>query len=363
MFETNKDDKRHEIEQLDKFGSKLGYNAGFFLGAVTVGLIAGLILGAIAIVRHSENKSTKNQTEEISKGVQNNKISLKDLEKLSVGEKISSQECTRIEMFVDGLERKVGSLENGLQVGNRYVFTKTIDTNGTIDYAVKDTKSKQATTSFNLNRDGKITVRSRDKFNELGNLDKFVIENADKVGVNLTDDISLYTDEANQAEILEKEIQSTKISIESVERSDSDKISNQLSRLKAEAKTLADRIQSAEVANDKESARHPENTLLAIKVSCLVDRLIGLDKQIDGLQSDLRGKSQKVSEARVSPIPKGFQQSDSKISLDNQSFSEEEYPNLPVDLNDLQVENSANGQPITILEAESLDYELAGLEQ
>ena len=359
MLETNKDDKRHEIAQLDKFGSKLGYNAGFFLGAVTVGLLAGLVLGGIAIVKYSKSKFIKNQTEKVNERIKHNKISLKDLDKLAVGEKISSQECTHIAMFVDGLEQKVGSLKDGQQVGNRYVFTKTIDPNGVINYTVQDAKFKQVAASFNLSRNGEITVQSRDKFKEIGDLNEFVIENADKVGVNLNDDLSLYTDEANRVEIIEREIQVAKTSIESGNQIDLDEASNQLSLLKAEAKAIADRIESAEAANDQESDRHPENTLLGIKVSRLVDKLVGLDQQIDGLASNLRGELHHPHEVRVSPVLKDPQQADSKTYSGNQSFSEDEYPNLPADLNDLQ---TANGQPITISELESLESEL-GLEQ
>jgi hypothetical protein len=220
MFETNKDDKRHEIQQLDKIGSTWGYNAGFFLGATTVGLLAGLILGAIAIFKHSKNKLLENQTAEVSKRAQNNKISLKDLEKLSVGEQIPYRECTRIAIFIDGLEQKIGSLKDGQQVGDRYVFTKTIDPNGVINYTVNDVKSKQIAASFDLDRNGKIAVQSRDKFETIVKLDEFVIEHADKVAVNINEDISLYAGEAEGAAILEREFKSVKTSIDTLNQVD-----------------------------------------------------------------------------------------------------------------------------------------------
>jgi hypothetical protein len=422
MFETNKDDKRHEIQQLDKIGSTWGYNAGFFLGATTVGLLAGLVLGAIAIFKHSKNKLLENQTAEVSKRAQNNKISLKDLEKLSVGEQIPDRECTRIAIFIDGLEQKIGSLKDGQQVGDRYVFTKTIDPNGVINYTVNDVKSKQIAASFDLDRNGKIVVQSRDKFEAIGKLDEFAIENADKVSVNINEDISLYAGEAEGAAILERELKSVETSIETLNRvnltrlaTDSesaqsqhiesqDKFNDRLSGLKARAKTIADQIHTAEVANDKEGQRHPENTLLGIKVSCLLDKLVGLDKQIDSLQTDLQGKPQTIDEikayrqeARVEstaptaeidalkqevkelreqvkvltapqpvsdkqqsrsvPPPSSDRQSKSRsypppprpeelpqreAPIQHGSFSEAEYPHLPADLNELQTSQLAD---------------------
>jgi hypothetical protein len=461
MLETNKDDKRHEIQQLDKIGSTWGYNAGFFLGATTVGLLAGLVLGAIAILKYSKNGSIKNQTAAVNKRIQHNKISLKDLEKLSVGDRIPDRECTRIAIFIDGLEQKLGSLKDGQQVGDRYVFTKTIDPNGVINYTVTDVKSKQIAASFDLDRNGKLVVQSRDKFEAIVKLDEFASENADKISVNINEDISLYSGEVIQAGIVEQEVQLVKTSSESFDKIDLvrlatasesaqsqyieslNELNHQLSELKARAKTIADQIHSAEVANDKESHRHPENTLLGIKVSCLVDKLVGLDKQIDELQSNLQGKPQTIDEvkayqqdARVDstapsseidalkqeisqlrgqlkvltsppplsdrpqskfappplskdtkqsrvappppPLPQDLKQSELATRLEHGNFSEEgEYPNLPADLSELQVaeypdldellqvaDSPANGQPITIVAAESPDYgESEGLEQ
>lgn len=378
MLETNKDDKRHEIQRLDKIGSTLGYNVGFFVSAISVGLVAGLILGAINIIKYCKNKSIQNQTKEVSQRAQNKKISLKELDKLSVGQKIPNEECTRIGLFIDGLERKLDSPLNEQQVGDKYTFTKNIDLNGVINYTVKNVKSKQIAASFNLNRHGEITAQSRDKLRELASLDEFVIDHADKVDVNLEQNMSWYEDEADRVENIEREIKSVKNSIELAKPSDSsellqsqyirdlDEANHQLFALKAEAKTIADRIQSAEIANHQESHRHPENTLFGIKVSLLVDKLVGLNQQIDGLQSDLQ----------VPSLPQNLDRPAPKISLSDRSFSEEEYPNLPADLNDLQASqyqdldellqsnaSPANGQPITILEPENSDDEAEGLAQ
>lgn len=433
MLDTNKQDKDKEVQELGKWGEKVGYKLGFLAGAATFGLVFGVVLGALFILNYSKNEGLKNLTTSVSKRAQKNQISLKDLEKLSTGKRVSNQKCIRAAMFIDGLENKVGSLTDGKIVGKDFSFTKTIDPSGLINYKVENSKTNQVVLDFNLSQDGEIAIQSRNETEETSKLNEFIVSNADKVSVDIDEDMSLYSDETSQAAIVEQEVKSVKTSIEALNRIDlarlatssesaqlhyietTDELNQQLFELEARAKVIRSQIQDSETANDKEGQRHPENTFLGIKVSNLIDKLVGLDKQIDSLQTDLQEKPQTVEEVRAyrqaakvdstapttetdalrqeirelqervrmltpeqsrfapPPLPNGFNQ-----SPQHGSFGEEsEYPDLPADLNELQVsqfpeldellhvsESPANGQPITIVETEVPDYvELQGIEQ
>jgi hypothetical protein len=318
MFDTaNKHDKDREVEHLGKWASTVGYSMGFLAGASTVGLLAGLILGVYFILEHSKNEALKNQTQAVSKRVQNNQISLADLDKIAEGERISNRECVHTAIFIDGIEQKLGCLKNGQKVGDNYIFIKTIDPNGVINYRVEDSQTNQITASFDLDANGQIALQSRHNTEAIAKLNEFVILNADKAAVNVNADISLYSDEAIQAGVVAQEIQSIKTSMGFLNRVDltqlatgdasaqsqylesRDQLKQQLAELAARAQVIRDQIYTAEVANDKQSQRHPANTLLGIKVSCLVDKLVGLDHQIERLQTDLQGKPQTLTELQT----------------------------------------------------------------
>jgi hypothetical protein len=424
MFDTaNKHDKDREVEHLGKWASTVGYSMGFLAGASTVGLLAGLILGVYFILEHSKNEALKNQTQAVSKRVQNNQISLTDLDKIAGGERISNRECVHTAIFIDGLEQKLGCLKNGQKVGENYIFIKTIDPNGIINYRVEDSQTNQITASFDLDTNGQIALQSRHNTEAIAKLNEFVILNADKAAVNVNADISLYSDEAIQAGVVAQAIQSVETSMGFLNRVDltrlatgsesaqsqylesQDQLKQQLAELAARAQVIRDQIHTAEVANDKESQRHPANTLLGIKVSCLVNKLVGLDQQIERLQTELQGKPQTLTELQayrtvkvestapdneidalnhqisklqaqvkvLTPVsPASRQQSAQSVSLKDRqqprsedplkhgSFSEaQEYPDLPADLQDLASESYGNGQPIILVAPESPDEEVA----
>ena len=416
MLETNKHDKDREIQQISEWASRAGYGLGFLAGSAAFGLVFGVILGSFSILNHSRNEWLKNQTELVSKRSHQNQISLEDLENLSIGKPISNQEYIRTAIFIDELERQFGSLQAGQKVGDNYTFTKTIDPNGVINYNVEDSQTNRVALSFDLDRDGKIAVQSRHNVEAMKKLNEFVILTADKVSINVNENISLYSEETNQAKMLEQKLKSLKTSIETLNRVDlsrlattsesarsqyiesQDELNQELSELKTQAKAIADRIHTAEVANDKESQRHPENTLLGIKVSRLVDRLVGLDKQIDRLQSDLQGKPQTVDEIKAyrqevnveSTAPRGEidalkreireLREHVKVLTSAQPVTRSVTPppprssNLPQNLSQLQfaeppdldevTESPANGQPIAVVQSESPDYaESQGIEQ
>jgi hypothetical protein len=426
MLDTNKHDKDREVQQLGEWGEKTGYKLGFLAGATSFGLLAGLILGVIAIAKYSHNELIKKSTQAVSNRAQHNQISLKDLDQLSAGQPITNQECIHTAMFIDGLERKLGALSNGYQVGDNYTFTKTIDPTGVINYKVEDRQTNQIALSFDLDREGKISVQSRNNFEAMGKLNEFVILNADKASVNINDNISLYSDQASQAGIVEQEVKSVTTSIGLLNRVDLtrlatgaesaqsqymenlDELNHQLTALKSRAQVICDQIHTAEVANNKESQRHPEQTFLGIKVACLINKLVGLEKQIDSLQTDLQDKPQTLEELQayrtettipstvpghqvntlnhqiralqaqvkgLTPAPSASRQQSAKsvspkashqaehLSEHGSFSTAEEYPDLPADLQDLASESYGNGQPITLIEPESSDDEAQGMAQ
>jgi hypothetical protein len=397
MLDTNKQDKEKQIQELEKWGTEAGYKLGFLAGAMTFGVVFGLILGAISILKHSKNELLENQTETVKKRAQTNQISLKDLEKLSSGKKISSQKYIKAAIFIDGLENKLGSLDSK-RVGNNFTFTKTVNPSGLVNYIVEN-KNNQVVLEFDLNQDGIIAAQSRNETKETSELDEFFSENASKISVDVDEEMGLYSYEISETEDLEQKIGSVKPFVQSLQRFKASQLAtgsnagqqeynqklqdlnDRLFELKTQAKSIQSHIDTVQAANENENQRHPENTWLGIKASNLVDKLAGLDKQIDSLQADLEGNPQTVDRQETKsentaptqstsdrqpsrfppPLPSEFNK-----SPQGQSFSEEaEYPDLPADLNQFQAATSpANGQPITIVETEAPDYvESQGIEQ
>lgn len=396
MLDTNKQDKEKQIQELEKWGTEAGYKLGFLAGAMTFGVVFGLILGAISILKHSKNELLENQTETVKKRAQTNQISLKDLEKLSSGKRILNKKYISAAIFIDKLENRVGSLDSK-RVGNNFTFTKTVDPSGLVNYMVEN-KNNQVVLEFDLNQDGMIAAQSRNETKETDKLDEFFSENASKISVDVDEEMDLYSYEISETEDLKQKVESIEPSVRSLKRFRASQLAtgsnagqqeynqklqdlnDRLFELKTQAKSIQSHIDTVQAANENESQRHPENTWLGIKASNLVDKLAGLDKQIDRLQADLEGNSQTVDRQSKSentaptqstsnrqpsrfppPLPSEFNK-----SPQSQSFSEEaEYPDLPADLNQFQAAtSSANGQPITIVETETSDYvESQGMEQ
>ena len=159
MLETNKDDKTREIQQIDEWANKLGYNLGFWIGASLVGATAGLILGALAILRHSQNEAIQRKTAVVSERARLDKISIPDLDRLARGEKLSDTNYRQAAIFIDRLEQLTGALDRGRQIERDYIFYKSVAANGAINYTVRDSKSARTLLDFDVDRDGNIAVQ------------------------------------------------------------------------------------------------------------------------------------------------------------------------------------------------------------
>ncbi|AFY97151.1 hypothetical protein [Chamaesiphon minutus] len=307
MLETNKDDKTKEIQQIDDWAHKLGYNLGFWIGANLVGATAGLILGALSILKHSQNEAIQRETAAISERARLDKISMPDLDRLAQGEKLSDTNYRHAAIFIDRLEQLTGSLDRGRQLERDYIFYKSVTPNGAINYTVKDSKSERTLLDFDVDRDGKIAVQVTQGTDAERQLMKFVNLASERLSL----DLNLLTDERERMSSLERDLASFEDSIQSIDSVDLERLATApaveqsqyiedleqtndlLAKLQLQARAIGDLIRTAQNANAREQQRHPQ-TLHQIEVSHLANKLIGLEQRIDRIGSQLQNKPQTV---------------------------------------------------------------------
>jgi hypothetical protein len=312
VLETNKDDKTREIQQIDDWAHKLGYNLGFWIGANLVGATAGLILGALSILKHSQNEAIQRKTAAISERARLDKISMPDLDRLAQGEKLSDTNYRQAAIFIDRLEQLTGSLDRGRQLERDYIFYKSVAPNGAINYTVRDSKSERTLLDFDVERDGKIAVQVTQGADAERQLMKFVNLASERLSL----DLNLLTDERERTSSLERDLASMAESIDRIESVDLERLATataaeqsqyveeleqtneRLAELKIQARVIRDLIRTAQNANAREQQRHPQ-TLHQIEVSHLADKLIGLEQRIDRLQSHLQSKPQTVDAVKT----------------------------------------------------------------
>jgi hypothetical protein len=312
MLETNKDDKTREIQQIDEWAHKLGYNLGFWIGANLVGATAGLILGALSILKHSQNEAIQRKTAVVSERARLDKISIPDLDRLARGEKLSDTNYRHAAIFIDRLEQLTGSLDRGRQLERDYIFYKSVAPNGAINYTVRDSKSERTLLNFDVDRDGNIAVQATRGADAERQLMKFVNLASERLSL----DLNLLQDERERTIGLERDLASVEESIRSIDSVDLQRLataptdaqsqyveeleqtSEQLSGLQQQARVLQDLIRTAQNANEREQQRHPQ-TLHRVEVSQLADKLVGLEQRIDRLQSHLQNKPQTIDAVKT----------------------------------------------------------------
>jgi hypothetical protein len=312
MLETNKDDKTKEIQQIDEWAHKLGYNLGFWIGANLVGATAGLILGALSILKHSQNEAIQRETAAISERARLDKVSIPDLDRLAQGEKLSDTNHRNAAIFIDRLEQLTGSLDRGRQLERDYIFYKSVAPNGAINYTVRDSKSERTLLDFDVDRDGNIAVQATQGADAERQLMKFVNLASERLSL----DLNLLTDERERTSRLEQDLASIEDSIQSIDSVDLERLATapaaeqsqyvedleqtneRLAELKLQARVIRDLIHTAQNANAREQQRHPQ-TLHQIEVSHLANKLIGLEQRIDRIQSQLQSKPQTVDAVKT----------------------------------------------------------------
>jgi hypothetical protein len=312
MLETNKDDKTKEIQQIDDWAHKLGYNLGFWIGANVVGATAGLILGALSILKHSQNEAIQRETAVISERARLDKVSMPDLDRLAQGEKLSDTNYRRAAIFIDRLEQLAGSLDRGRQLERDYIFYKSVAPNGAINYTVRDSKSEQTLLDFDVDRDGNIAVQATRGADAERQLMKFVNLASERLSL----DLNLLQDERERTSRLEQDLASIEDSIQSIDSVDIERLAtapaaeqsqyvedlqqtnDRLAKLQLQARVISDLIRTAQNANAREQQRHPQ-TLHQIEVSHLANKLIGLEQRIDRIQSQLQSKPQTVDAVKT----------------------------------------------------------------
>ncbi len=220
VLETNKDDKTREIQQIDDWAHKLGYNLGFWIGANLVGATAGLMLGALSILKHSQNEAIQRKTAAISERARLDKISMPDLDRLAQGEKLSDTNYRHAAIFIDRLEQLTGSLDRGRQLERDYIFYKSVAPNGAINYTVRDSKSERTLLDFDVDRDGNIAVQATQGTDAERQLMKFVNLASERLSL----DLNLLTDERERTSSLERDLASFEDSIQSIDSVDLERL-------------------------------------------------------------------------------------------------------------------------------------------
>jgi hypothetical protein len=312
VLETNKDDKTREIQQIDDWAHKLGYNLGFWIGANLVGATAGLILGALSILKHSQNEAIQRETAAISDRARLDKISMPDLDRLAQGEKLSDTNYRHAAIFIDRLEQLTGGLDRGRQLERDYIFYKSVAPNGAINYTVRDSKSERTLLDFDVDRDGKIAVQVTQGTDAERQLMKFVNLASERLSL----DLNLLQDERERTSSLERDLASIEDSIQSIDSVDLERLATapaaeqseyvedleqtneRLAKLQRQARAIGDLIRTAQNANAREQQRHPQ-TLHQIEVSHLANKLIGLEQRIDRIQSQLQSKPQTIDAVKT----------------------------------------------------------------
>jgi hypothetical protein len=221
MLETNKDEKTRELQEIDKWAHQVGYNLGFFAGATLVGSVLGVVLGAMAIIDRSQNDAIKRKTAVVSERARIDKLSLKDLDQLAQGEKLSDTNYRHTAILIDRLEQLTGNLDRGRQIEQDYVFYKSVAPTGAINYTVRDSKSERKLIDFDVDRNGNIAVQATQGADAEQQLMKFV----NLVSKRLSLDLNLLQDERERSSHLERDLASVKDSIQLIDSVDLEQLS------------------------------------------------------------------------------------------------------------------------------------------
>jgi hypothetical protein len=314
MLETNKDDKHRDIEKVDEYWHKIGYKTGLLV----TGLLAGLIVGAVLAIRNTKNAIIGKQSEKALASAQTDKMSIRELDSLSRSEKLADTEHRQIAIFIDRLEQVSGSLEQGRKVGEDYIFTKSVNESGLINYAVTDAKFNRQILNFNLDKDGKVSVQPIKKIagsqarlitfiKSTSNQINLDLEIKDLVVIEYEDVPTALTKLAKEAAEVQRSLEILK-TIESIHTTE-EKLqcvaelstqSDKLSALKTQAKRLQNSIDIAENANAKLLEQDPSAIGKTIKVSLLADKLADVDRTIGIIETNIGEQYQTLDNIKLS---------------------------------------------------------------
>lgn len=308
LLTTNRDDKHREIEKIDNYWHKIGYHTTSLATGLVAGLILGtgrLIIGAVAALKNSANAIIKKQSDKALENATSDKLSIKDLEKLSRREKLGDANYRQIAIFVDRLEAVSGSLVEGRQVGEDYIFTKSVDRSGKISYLVTDAKSQQELVKFDLHQSGEVSIKKVAKSPD--KLMIFIKSTAQKISLNLElpdRHIIAERDLSSALFNLERSANELQQSLETLKTPEStdeklkyiDNLSaatDKLLELQAQSEKIRTSIDLAVNANLKESERNPLQADGAeIKVSLLADKLAEVNHIISRIEANIREQQQ-----------------------------------------------------------------------
>jgi hypothetical protein len=292
------DSKSKELDQLAHYWERIGFqfgNLGMGLAASIILGIGNMIAGAISAIKNTNNRVISNQSNNAMESALNDQISIKDFEKLSKSQPLENTQYLQTAKFIDRIEELAGSLKDGLQVGDNYIFSKSLQDSGEITYKVIDAKTQSVVVDFNLDPDGNIKVTPTRKIpGAQDKLMSFVANVSEKIGLDLEieqrnaiqfDDVpTALSDLADRTEQLNQSLAglTNDNPAEQAKTVDTLLVANdQLRALQIDADRIRSAIDSAEVANAQQLDRDPESNASQItKISLLRSKLAGINQAI-----------------------------------------------------------------------------------
>jgi hypothetical protein len=292
------DSKSKELDQLAHYWERIGFqfgNLGMGLAASIILGIGNMIAGAISAIKNTNNRVISNQSNNAMESALNDQISIKDFEKLSKSQPLENTRYLQTAKFIDRIEELAGSLKDGLQVGDNYIFSKSLQDSGEITYKVIDAKTQSVVADFNLDPDGNIKVTPTRKIpGAQDKLMSFVANVSEKIGLDLEieqrnaiqfDDVpTALSDLADRTEQLNQSLAglTNDNPAEQAKTVDTLLVANdQLRALQIDADRIRSAIDSAEVANAQQLDRDPESNASQItKISLLRSKLAGINQAI-----------------------------------------------------------------------------------
>jgi hypothetical protein len=292
------DSKSKELDQLAHYWERIGFqfgNLGMGLAASIILGIGNMIAGAISAIKNTNNRVISNQSNNAMESALNDQISIKDFEKLSKSQPLENTRYLKTAKFIDRIEELAGSLKDGLQVGDNYIFSKSLQDSGEITYKVIDAKTQSVVADFNLDPDGNIKVTPTRKIpGAQDKLMSFVANVSEKIGLDLEieqrnaiqfDDVpTALSDLADRTEQLNQSLAglTNDNPAEQAKTVDTLLVANdQLRALQIDADRIRSTIDSAEVANAQQLDRDPESNASQItKISLLRSKLAGINQAI-----------------------------------------------------------------------------------
>jgi hypothetical protein len=292
------DSKSKELDQLAHYWERIGFqfgNLGMGLAASIILGIGNMIAGAISAIKNTNNRVISNQSNNAMESALNDQISIKDFEKLSKSQPLENTRYLQTAKFIDRIEELAGSLKDGLQVGDNYIFSKSLQDSGEITYKVIDAKTQSVVADFNLDPDGNIKVTPTRKIpGAQDKLMSFVANVSEKIGLDLEieqrnaiqfDDVpTALSDLADRTEQLNQSLAglTNDNPAEQAKTVDTLLVANdQLRALQIDADRIRSAIDSAEIANAQQLDRDPESNASQItKISLLRSKLAGINQAI-----------------------------------------------------------------------------------